>query len=116
MAPECHVIFSSALSGPVPGLVLHPPIFRPESRSGRSPATPACLRAVVLTHIPPLCNLFPHLSASCASIEVTHRARRRIPMRFFSGKRGGRNPRNFSCSGKGRADGLVRGDRSEHRG
>src|SRR3954467_13074148 len=91
-------------------------VIRPESRSGRSPATPACLRAVVLTHIPPLCNLFPHSSAPCASIEATHRARRRIPMRFFSGERGGRNRRKLSCSGKGRADGLVRGDGGEHRG
>src|SRR3954470_7043325 len=87
---------------------------RPESRSGRSPATPACLRAVVLTHIPPLCNLFPHLSASSASVEGSSRARRRIPMRFFARGRGGRSRRKLSCSGKRWADGLVRADRAEH--
>src|SRR5215208_320252 len=40
----------------------------PESRSGRSPATPVCLREEVLSYIHPLCNSFPHLSAPSASM------------------------------------------------
>src|SRR4029450_13831527 len=93
-----------------------PAFIWPESRSGRSPATPAGLRALVLTHIAPLCNLFPPSSAPCASIDVVHRERRGIPMRFLPRGRSGTPDRKLSCSGKVLPDGLVRGDGAEHGG
>src|SRR3954451_5563293 len=102
MAPECHV---SLVSQPLGRLRIN----RPESRSGRSPATPACLRAVILPHSHPLCNSLPHLSARSASIGGPFAARNRLFMRFFPRGRGGAISRKLSCSGKGCPDGPFGG-------